>query len=126
MKALSVRQPWAWLIVNGHKDVENRSWPTNHRGPVIIHAAKRPDPNIENIRRYVEAERGIGIPRCLDFGGIVGMAVVTACVIEHDSPWFSGPYAFVFEHARPLTYVPCPGRLGLFDIDVARLAMDHA
>ena len=40
MKALSIRQPWAWLIVNGHKDIENRSWPTRFRGPVLIHAAK--------------------------------------------------------------------------------------
>jgi hypothetical protein len=30
--ALSVRQPWAWLIVNGYKDVENRSWTTHYRG----------------------------------------------------------------------------------------------
>jgi hypothetical protein len=40
MKALSIRQPWAWLIVNGYKDIENRSWATKFRGPVLIHAAK--------------------------------------------------------------------------------------
>ena len=33
-KAISIRQPWAWLIVNGYKDVENRIWPANLRGPV--------------------------------------------------------------------------------------------
>ena len=37
MKVLSVRQPWAWLIVNGHKDIENREWETNLRGRVWIH-----------------------------------------------------------------------------------------
>ena len=31
MKAISIRQPWAWLVVNGHKDVENRTWRTKHR-----------------------------------------------------------------------------------------------
>jgi hypothetical protein len=38
--ALSIRQPWAWLIVNGFKDLENRSWSTAFRGPVWIHAGK--------------------------------------------------------------------------------------
>ena len=43
MKALSIRQPWAWLIVNGYKDIENRNWRTNFRGRVYVHAGKRPD-----------------------------------------------------------------------------------
>ncbi len=38
--ALSIRQPWAWLIINGYKDIENRSWPTNYRGTFFIHASK--------------------------------------------------------------------------------------
>src|SRR5580765_3071606 len=41
MKALSIRQPWAWLIVNGHKPVENRSWPTKYTGKLLIHAGQR-------------------------------------------------------------------------------------
>ena len=41
VKALSIQQPWAWLIVNGHKDIENRDWRTNFRGPVAIHAGKK-------------------------------------------------------------------------------------
>jgi hypothetical protein len=40
MKALSIRQPWAELILRGEKDVENRSWLTHHRGPLLIHASK--------------------------------------------------------------------------------------
>jgi len=40
MKALSVRQPWAWLIAHGLKPVENREWETHYRGPVLIHASK--------------------------------------------------------------------------------------
>jgi hypothetical protein len=43
MKALSVRQPWASLIVLGLKCVEIRSWPTDYRGPLLIHAAKTLD-----------------------------------------------------------------------------------
>jgi hypothetical protein len=40
-KAISIRQPWAWLIVNGFKDVENRSWKTKYRGPVLVHAGRK-------------------------------------------------------------------------------------
>lgn len=40
MKVLSIRQPWAWLIVNGHKDIENRTWTTRFRGPIPIQASK--------------------------------------------------------------------------------------
>lgn len=39
-KALTVKQPWAWAIIQGLKDVENRSRPTKHRGPLYIHAGK--------------------------------------------------------------------------------------
>lgn len=39
MKALSIRQPWAHLIIHG-KPIENRSWSTTYRGPLLLHAAK--------------------------------------------------------------------------------------
>lgn len=38
MKAISIKQPWASLIAHGIKDIENRSWRTNYRGRVLIHA----------------------------------------------------------------------------------------
>lgn len=40
MKALSITQPWATLIAQGHKRIETRSWSTNYRGPLVIHAGK--------------------------------------------------------------------------------------
>ena len=40
MKALSLTQPWATLVVSGRKQIETRSWNTNYRGPLYIHAAK--------------------------------------------------------------------------------------
>src|SRR5438105_11911405 len=55
--AVSIRQPWAWLVVMGYKDVENRSWRTNHRGALLIHASKNqslvsPENLAETERRY--------------------------------------------------------------------------
>ena len=38
MKALTVLQPYAWAIVTGLKKIENRTWPTSHRGELLIHA----------------------------------------------------------------------------------------
>ena len=43
MKVLSVRQPWAWAIIHGGKDVENRNWDTKFRGRLAIHAGKQFD-----------------------------------------------------------------------------------
>src|SRR5437764_14875091 len=40
MYALSLKQPWATLLVHGLKTIEVRRWPTARRGPVLIHAAK--------------------------------------------------------------------------------------
>ena len=53
MKALTVRQPWAWAIARGHKPIENRGWSTPHRGPLAIHSALRPDDEGEDALRFV-------------------------------------------------------------------------
>jgi len=45
MQVLSVRQPWAWAIARGHKEVENRTWDTPYRGQLAIHASLRVDTN---------------------------------------------------------------------------------
>ena len=73
MKALSIRQPWAWLIVHGYKDVENQSWSTDYRGPVLVHAGKTLDPRFDEIREDILAEGG-DLPdrRSIERGGIVG------------------------------------------------------
>ena len=41
MKAITIHQPWASLIAHGHKRFETRSWRTNYRGPIAIHAGKK-------------------------------------------------------------------------------------
>lgn len=119
MKALSIRQPWAWLIVNGHKDIENRSWPTRIRGPVLIHAAKGMTGAEYNDAYHLALEMGITIPRFneLERGGIVGVATITGCSDNCLSPWFFGKFGFELANARVVPFVPCPGRLGFFDVD---------
>ena len=54
MKALSIRQPWAELIVAGLKDIENRTWRTDYRGPVLIHAGMKIEPIDADLREWVK------------------------------------------------------------------------
>jgi ASCH domain-containing protein len=116
VKALSIRQPWAWLIVTGYKDLENRSWRTNYRGPLLIHAGRAIDPtSLHQIERHY----GLRIPaKKLLRGGIIGTVELIDVVKEHRSPWFDGKgFAWVLANPHPLDFVEMSGRLGLFDID---------
>lgn len=117
MKALSILQPYAWLIVNGHKDVENRTWPTGFRGRVLIHAGLK-YPKREYADDLVSHTRYYGSYPAREemIGGIVGVATVVDCVKTSESRWFNGPYGFVLKDAKPLPFVPCKGQLGFFDI----------
>lgn len=119
MKALSIRQPWAWLIVNGHKDIENRSWATKFRGPILIHASKGMTSAEYNDAYHFALEVGIKIPTINDLerGGIVGMATITGCNDNSLSPWFFGKFGFELAGAKPLPFLPYKGQLGFFDIE---------
>lgn len=114
MLALSIRQPWAWLIVSGAKDVENRTWATRHRGPFLVHASQRLDKAAFDT--LGESAR-IEMPDVsqLPTGGIVGVADLLDCVTSSTSPWFNGPFGFVIGAAHPLPFVALRGRLGFFD-----------
>ena len=58
MYALTIHQPWAWAIMAGIKRVENRTWRTSHRGPLVIHAGKhRPRPRKRDWDRLPDGTR---------------------------------------------------------------------
>lgn len=120
MRALSILQPWAWLITNGLKDIENRVWRTSYRGEFLVHAGKGFDAEGYQALRHdpVFALALTGMPSgSAEFarGGIVGSAVLADCVEDHDSEWFNGPYGFVLRDARVLPFQPCRGMLNFFD-----------
>ncbi len=117
MKALTIRQPWAQLIVIGIKDVENRTWQTRHRGPLLIHAGLRADRAGEQWYRDLLAEEEIVWPDPLPTGAIVGAVQLVDCVTKSDRDWFDGPYGWLL--AKPLSFaapIPFTGRLGLYDV----------
>jgi len=140
MRALSIRQPWASLILKAGKDIENREWPTKYRGRILVHAAKgmtraehedaiafaveaiRADPrNADATKKVTLRELGFAfddLPR----GGIVGSVEIVDCVRTSDSPWFVGSYGFVLRDPQPLPFTPWKGQLGFFDVP---LTMDQ-
>lgn len=118
IKALSIRQPWAWLIVNGIKGVENRDWFSTHRGRLLVHASQGMTCReydecaelLEKIRPTVRLPNFDQLPR----GGLVGAVSMIGCTTSHPSPWFFGDYGFIFEDPVAFTLIPCKGRLGIF------------
>lgn len=122
LPALSIRQPWAWLIVRGHKDVENRDWATGFRGRFLVHAAKGMTRG-EYLSAHawvarVAPEISLPAPGDLERGGIVGVARLVDCVRESASPWFCGRWGFVLRQAERLEFTPCRGALGFFRVEV--------
>lgn len=116
MKALSVIQPWAWLIVNGYKPHENRTWNTKIRGPILIHASKAFDQAGYDWVRDNFPEIELPLLQQFERGGIVGTAILWEVATASSSPWFFGPYGFCLARAKPLPYVPMPGKLGFFEV----------
>jgi len=122
-KALSIMQPWAALIVHGLKDIENRSWSTRFRGPVLIHAGKKFDDlaqdDVDADIHPVTGDPSFEVPDGVTFptGGIVGVAEIVDCVAASASPWFVGEFGFVIRNARPLPFRACRGQLGFFTPD---------
>ena len=125
MMALSIRQPWAWLILHGGKDIENRNWPTRFRGRVLVHAAKGMTHN-EWADAWMHAYGTGASPKALeagltrdniDRGGIVGSVEIVDCVTESPSHWFVGRYGFVLRDPQILPFRPYKGQLRFFPVD---------
>ena len=115
MKALSVRQPWAWLEAHGYKPIENRGWNTKFRGEFLIHASKSFDKEGYAWVRQNYPEIPMPLPHEFERGGIVGTATLYAVARISPSPWFFGPVGFCLADAKPLPFVPMAGKLGFFE-----------
>ena len=125
MKALSIRQPWAWLILNAGKDIENRDWRTAQRGRVLVHAAKGMTlaeyrNGIDTLAEAKMSNRAdrvvLPLPEELERGGIVGSVEIVDCVHRSASPWFFGEYGFVLANPQHLPFRPYRGSLGFFEV----------
>jgi hypothetical protein len=131
LRALTVRQPWATLIVTGAKPVENRTWPppaalVGHR--LLIHAARRPAPAAHWAAAQVLTGRDL-LPEHLPYGALLGAVTLTghhpertcrAATREPCSPWAVVAASIVhwtLTAPRPLPQpLPCLGALGLWRV----------
>src|ERR1700691_3935482 len=116
MKVIVIRQPWAWLIVNGHKDIENRSWFTRYRGTLLIQASANlpPKQKLEECCAFAR-RRGVKLPKEFERGGIIGKVQLDDCVEHSRSKWFEGPVGWGLSKPKKLPLIPLKGQLGLFD-----------
>jgi hypothetical protein len=122
MKTLSIKQPWAWLIIHGGKNIENRTWSTKVRGRIAVHASKgMTRAEYREVDEYA-FERGVFLPKYEDLlrGGVIGSVELFDIVTRDESEWFEGPYGFVLRNPRPETFVQIRGQLGFFDTIVVR------
>ncbi len=122
MKTLSIRQPWADLIIQGRKTLELRTWTVKYRGPLAIHAS-------QTVEREACLAHGLD-PDQVTAGALIGMVDLVEIVeldassyeasrAEHlaDEPWSGGPlYGWRLANPRPLPEpLPMRGRMGLFE-----------
>ena len=134
--AITIVQPWAWLIVHGKaagvaggKDVENRSWTTRYRGPIMIHAGAKLSLDVRHdaelfVQRTFGVQARLRMPRELvgvyEAGGIIGKAElvdVRPPGREPDPLWpwhLPGYHGFVLQNVEPLPFRPCKGALSLW------------
>jgi hypothetical protein len=134
--ALSLKQPWAALVVHGIKTIEVRRWPTRRRGRILIHAARIPDGREhgwELLPPEARATAELG-------GGIIGAADLLSCITYHDRErfvadrdshlnapeWFQPPclYGFMLANAAPLPFRRFPGNVRFFTVPVAGTSAD--
>lgn len=126
MKAITIKQPWASLIVHGIKDIENRTWKTNFRGRILIHAGckkdTRPKPLLtEEQYKLTGGVSGYGRHIFGDLGAIIGSVEIVDCVQNYPSAWAEkGVWNWVLANPilfdEPITDVK--GCLGLWNYEI--------
>ncbi len=114
VKVINIRQPWAWLVVQGYKDVENRRQNTNYRGEVFVLATKTVYQDEIDRLRAVARQENIKPPTDeeLKRGGIVGRFYLTDVISSprfEDDFWFTGPLGYVVTNPEPLAFLPLKG-----------------
>ncbi len=128
IRVLSIRQPWAWLICNGLKSVENRTWATDYRGPILVHTGLARGANeaeYQRIKSRLQVHFSLDFPPTMgDFpkGGIIGFAEIIDCVTKptnkYDLQWWErDPFAFILDNVGNLPFYPMKGKLNLFSTD---------
>lgn len=98
IKAISIKNPYAWQIITGEKPIEYRTWYTSYRGWLAIISSKRPETGYSNPPRYPG-------------GHILGIVTL------YDVQGYQGDYEWLLHDPHPLPHpIPMLGRLGLYSL----------
>jgi activating signal cointegrator 1 len=134
MKCLSVRQPWAMLILRGVKQFETRTWRTDYRGPLAIHASRQQDDAVKELCRQpllrgLLAAAGYTGLADLPRGCVLGVVDLIDCLLVPPEglaealvelalgDYRPGRFAWQLANPRPLAEpLRMPGQLSLFEI----------
>lgn len=104
MRALSIKEPWGGMILNGEKTIETRTWKTNYRGDFIVCVSKKPISPLS------------GFAVCIV--NLVDCRLMTKEDIElAKCEVYPGAYSWVLDNVRKIEIFPVKGQLGLFNID---------
>jgi len=91
MKAITIKQPWASLIIEGIKDIENRTWATKYRGHILIHSSAKSDTKMERLTSSQWKTirlNGLHENRLNELNSaIIGSVEIVDCVVNHNSIW---------------------------------------
>ena len=122
MKVLTIHQPWASAIAAGQKTIENRTWRTSYRGPLLIHAG-RSLKSMDFGRAFLD-RLGIELPTTLPLGSIVALAELVDCrpLGDLEDPFAEGPVCWMLQNIRALEPLFWPGGQGLFELPAAAIA----
>lgn len=138
MKAITVRQPWAWCIATGHKPEENRGWTTKYRGPLAIHAGGTVDVDSVDMVKSMLVELGVvptmetPVPdqHLTATGAVIAVADLVGICTDSArcrcSMWAGlGQNHWKLRNVEPLADpVPARGRQSLWDIGLPAVAAD--
>jgi hypothetical protein len=129
MKCLSLRPGWAWAVIFGGKTVENRSWKTNYRGPLVIHASSS-RAELHDIVERAQKLSGKKVPDEIDFGAVIGVVDLVECLPpdtplkKPDAKWAApGCYHWLFRNPRPCEPVDIKGKLMLWDLPSEKIKL---
>ena len=127
MKVLSVKQPWAALLVNGIKDIENRTRRTTFRGRILIHASKAQRSGFiadflteEQAKAVCEAKiEDSDFRKSLVRGMIIGSIEIYDCV-KNDSSIWAEKNVWNWKVRKPILFkkpIPAKSKLGLWNFE---------
>lgn len=128
LMAVTVLQPWAWAIIHGRKRVENRTWPTYRRGPLVIHAglSKRlmtfdrfPDhtkvPRDDMV--YKAALGVVDMIECVTFKNPPPETLTPEVVAALQSSYAEGPYCWILGNIRAFPEpIPMAGSMSMWEV----------